>query len=433
MIDLISIQNKNLKYSFIDAVLNPLGPNNELLIPEIIYKVDNKFIKNISDYNCKDIFLYISHKFLNGSIPKNILSDIIDDAINFELPLIELDNNLFTLELFHGPTLAFKDFGVRFLARLISYLIRNNNNIINILSATSGDTGSAVAHGFHNINNINVCLLYPSGQISYLQEKQLTMFQDNIKVFEVNGTFDDCQNIVKSAFNNKVLKNKYNFTTANSINIARLIPQICYYFYAYSQLKDKYKNIIISIPSGNYGNLTAGIIAYKMGLPISNFIASSNINDTVPYFLNTGNYIPKLSKNTISNAMDVGNPSNFIRIMHMFNYDYKKISNFIKGYSFTDNQTIEAIKNIYLRYNYIIDPHSAIGFLGIVKNNNSKFNNTNNIFFSTAHPAKFKSIIDKTLNIDIEIPDKLKLCLHKKKHTIKIDANLNHLIDKLNN
>ncbi|UOF94575.1 MAG: threonine synthase [Bacteroides sp.] len=431
MIKFVSIYKKNqdVKYSFKEAVLNPLGPDNELLIPEIIHKIDHEFISKIDKYNLQEIFLYISNIFLDGSIPYYDLKKIINNSINFPLNLKKLDKNLFCFELFHGPTLAFKDFGARFLAKIISYL--NNDCITTIVSATSGDTGSAVADGFYQLKNTQVFLLYPSNKISFIQEKQLTTLNENIHAIEVDGTFDDCQAMLKGILKDKQLTNKYNITTANSINIARILPQVCYYFYAYSLIKDKSKDIVISIPSGNYGNLTAGIMAYKMGLPIKKFIASSNINDVVPIYLRTGNFIPKKSQLTISNAMDVGNPSNFIRIIDLFNYNLDEIKKVINGYSFTDLETIKAIKFVYKKYKYILDPHSSIGFLGLEKYNNIGNYNINNIFFSTAHYSKFKDLIDNYLNIKIEIPERLLKCINKEKKSIKIDTNIASFINAI--
>lgn len=348
---------------------------------------------------------------LRDSIPDPDLEKIIENSMSFEAPLISLSEQISVLELWHGPSLAFKDFGAQFMAQVMSYFNTGHELPLNILVATSGDTGGAVAAGFHNVPGINVIILYPKGKVSHLQEKQLTTFGGNITALEIEGTFDDCQTLVKQAFSDLSLNKDLRLTSANSINIARLIPQMFYYFEAFRIIGyDTHNHVVFSVPSGNFGNLTAGLFAKKIGLPIKRFIASTNINDIIPTYLKTGQYIPRPSTETLANAMDVGNPSNFTRMLSLYGSTWNNLKKDITGYSYTDKQTIGAIQMLYQTYNYTADPHSAIAFLGL-----SDFINASlqkdifGIFLSTAHPSKFKSTIDQALDLDSAIhPDLLK-------------------------
>nr|HMU03957.1 threonine synthase [Saprospiraceae bacterium] len=341
------------------------------------------------------------------------------DAINFPAPVVMLDEKIGTLELWHGPSLAFKDFGARFMAALMSYFIKNENQHTTILVATSGDTGGAVAAGFFKTPGIEVIILYPSGKVSDLQEKQLTTLGENITAIEINGTFDDCQALVKEAFLDSELNEKYYLSSANSINIARLIPQSFYYFEAYKQVKKYGKEVVFSVPSGNFGNITAGLLAKKMGLPIKRFIAATNVNKIVPDYLSTGNYTPKPSVATISNAMDVGSPSNFTRILALYDQDYKAIKKDIEGFWLDDTDTRTAMKEAYQKYQYVCDPHGAIGYQSLTNLGENELG----IFLETAHPAKFLDTVAETLGHKIDIPDALSSLVEKEKQSTMMDTS----------
>ena len=426
-----STNNKNYKVSFREAVVKGLSPDGGLFIPEQISQLDDLFFKNINKLSIQEIGFEVAKQFVKDEISNTDLKNIIDDAINFDAPLVKLDENISILELFHGPTLAFKDFGARFMARTLSHFLQNSNQEVNILVATSGDTGSAVASGFYGIEGINVFLLYPSGKVSGIQEKQLTTFDKNITALEIDGTFDDCQKLVKQAFVDSELNSKMKLSSANSINIARLIPQSFYYFNAYKQLKDKSKDILFSIPSGNLGNLTAGILAKKMGLQISKFIAATNTNSIFTEFIEKGEYVPRASVKTLSNAMDVGNPSNLARIKSIYNEHSVVVKN-IASNSHNDAKTIQMIKQTYQKYNYTIDPHGAVGLLALemyVAEN--KLNNYSEIVLETAHPAKFKETVDKALETDIKIPEVLQKSIMKEKKSIRLSSEYSDFKDYL--
>lgn len=401
-------------------------------MPTKIPTLPNKFFKKIHSLNFQEIAFEVAKTLLKDDIPIKNLKKIVSESINFDAPLVKIINKkkpIYALELFHGPTLAFKDFGARFMAHLMSYFLQNSNKKVTILVATSGDTGSAVASGFFNIKNIQVVLLYPSKKVSKIQEQQLTTMGGNITTLEVKGTFDDCQKLVKQAFTDNELKNKFqknnNFlSSANSINIARLITQSFYYFYAYSQLPKNTKPPIICVPSGNFGNLTAGLIAKKMGLPVNKFIAATNINDIFPKYLKTGKFKAKPSKKTISNAMDVGNPSNFARILELYKNNIKKLRKDVWSQSFSDEQTKNAIIEVEKKYNYIMDPHGAVAYLGLTEYL-KKHNKYPGIFFETAHPSKFANIVEPLIKKPIPCPKRLAACLKKQKRTIKLANDFN--------
>jgi threonine synthase len=347
------------------------------------------------------------------------------DAYDFDAPLIEVgDYNI--LELFDGPTLAFKDFGARFMGRLMGYFLRNNDKEVNILVATSGDTGSAVAHGFLNVEGIKVTILYPKGKVSDIQEKQFTTLGANITAIEIDGTFDDCQRMVKEAFLDKELNEKLTLSSANSINIARLIPQSFYYFYAYKQFEDKSLPLYFSIPSGNFGNLTAGLFAKKMGLPIAKMIAANNSNDVFTLYHETGKYEPKTSVQTISNAMDVGNPSNFARMMDLYGNDLQKVQQDIAAYSYNDDQTAQCIKDVFEDFNYVLCPHTAVGYMAMdqfVDDNDLNPYYINSVILATAHPVKFGDVVEPLIGEKVEIPERLESIINGKKKSINMSAN----------
>lgn len=408
---LYSTNNKNLKVSLKEAVMQSLAPDKGLYMPEAFPALDKKMIQGIESLSFQEIAYEVAHTIIGDDISSGDLKDIVYGAINFPAPVHLLSENIGSLELWHGPSLAFKDFGARFMAALMSYFIRNENKKLTILVATSGDTGGAVAAGFYDTPGIEVIILYPSGKVSDLQEKQLTTLGKNIKAIEINGTFDDCQALVKQAFLDDELNRKFNLSSANSINIARLIPQSFYYFEGYKQVVKYGKDIVFSVPSGNFGNLTAGLIAKKMGLPVKRFIAATNINKIVPDYLENGIYQPKPSQATISNAMDVGNPSNFVRILDLYHQDYKALSKDISGFWADDAETIEAMKDAYIRYGYICDPHGAIGYKSMQMLTDNEFG----IFLETAHPAKFLDTVNETLGMETDIPEALEILKHKQK------------------
>lgn len=416
-----STSNANHIVSLKEAVLNGLAPDNGLYMPERIPTFSQDFFQSLHEKSFADIAFDVAEAYWGEDFPLKKLKSIIGHTISFEAPLVEVEKNIFALELFHGPTLAFKDFGARFMSQVLGYFAEQQKSEIVILVATSGDTGSAVANGFLGIAGTRVVVLYPSGKVSEIQEKQFTTLGNNITALEVSGTFDDCQRLVKEAFLDPELQKGFLLTSANSINIARLIPQAFYYFYAWSQVK-KRDHAVFSVPSGNFGNLTAGLIAKKMGLPIAHFVAATNINDVVPTYLHTGNFSPRPSSTTISNAMDVGNPSNFARVLDLYQADWKNIKHDITGYSFTDEETREAMKKVFTESNYVLDPHGAVGYLGLKKYLQEN-KNAIGVFLETAHPAKFRAVVEQTLKQSIEIPVSLKRFLTREKTTIQTPSD----------
>ena len=407
----LSLNRSTKKVSFLNAVTKGLAPDRGLYFPEKIPNLDNNFINSIHNYSNNDIAFEVIKPYVGNDIPKKNLQKIIDETLSFDFPLIEITDNISTLELFKGPTLAFKDVGARFMARCLSYVNKiKKQNKITVLVATSGDTGGAVADGFYNVKGVDVVILFPKGKVSKLQELQLTTLGKNITAIEIDGTFDKCQDMVKSAFIDPELCKKIQLTSANSINIARWLSQMFYYFIAFKNNPNPNKELIISVPSGNFGNICAGLISKKMGLPIKHFIASTNINDTVLKYLESGNYLPKKSIQTISNAMDVGDPSNFIRIQKIFNYDIEKLKKSLSSYSYSDMQTEKAIREIYSYKNYIADPHGAIGFLGIKNYLQTQKDpkSYQGLFLETAHPIKFANIVEKVIDAKINVPNQIK-------------------------
>ncbi len=418
---LYSTKNKNQFTTLKEAVLKGLPDDNGLFMPEHIPILPADFIKNLNRHSFQSIAFEVAKNLLQGVLPEKDLKEIVEYAVSFPAPLIEIEENTFFLELFHGPSLAFKDFGARFMAQLMGYFNREEKKELVILVATSGDTGGAVAAGFYKTPGIKIVILYPSGKVSMLQEKQLTTLGENVTAIEVNGTFDDCQDLVKKAFLDKTLTTQIRLSSANSINIARLIPQSFYYFEAYKQLKDKSKPTVFSIPSGNFGNLTAGLLAKRMGLPVHRFIAATNLNDIIPKYLQTGDYAPKMSLRTLSNAMDVGNPSNFARMSELYAGSWNKMKRHILGYAFDDNATRNAMTEVFKKYNYVMDPHGAVGYLALKKYRNHK--NVNGIILETAHPAKFLDDVESILKQKIEIPEKLAVLADRKKVSVEMNPD----------
>jgi threonine synthase len=414
-----SLNNTAPEVSFDIAVVNGIAPDKGLYFPEEIKPLPSSFFKKIESLSNEEIAFTAIQQFVSGIVPDNVLKDILKEVLDFEFPIVEITPNIGALELFHGPTMAFKDVGARFMAQCLGYFSRSSKNKITVLVATSGDTGGAVANGFLGVEGVNVVILYPSGKVSDIQERQLTTLGQNIKALEVDGTFDDCQAMVKNAFLDKDLLAHMKLTSANSINVARWLPQLFYFLFAYKQAKSKGKEIIFSVPSGNFGNICAGLVAQRLGMPVNHFIAATNVNDTVPQFMSTKEYSPKPSTATISNAMDVGDPSNFIRIRHLFKDNFEELEKNLSSYSFDDNQTKEALKEIYSLNGYIADPHGAVGYLGL-KKYQAQHPNTYGIFLETAHPVKFLDIVEETLSEKLEIPAQIKKVMGKTKKSIQI-------------
>ncbi len=419
---LYSTNNKSHLISLREAVFKGLPEDNGLYMPAKIPALPSEFIKNLEQFSFQEIAFTVAKSLLQGAIPENNLQEIIKQSITFPAPLVALDEKRHVLELFHGPSLAFKDFGARFMAQLMSYFNRGEDKELTILVATSGDTGGAVAAGFYKTPGIRVVILYPSGKVSFLQEKQLTTLGENITALEVDGTFDDCQTLVKKAFLDADLNTNLRLSSANSINIARLIPQSFYYFEAFKQIRDKSTPVVFSVPSGNFGNLTAGLFAKKMGLPVSHFIAATNANDVVPEYLHTGAYHPRPSIRTLSNAMDVGNPSNFARILDLYCSTWNNITAEISGYGFSDAQTKKAMCEVKEKYDYVIDPHGAVGYLAL-ETFFQEQPNAQGVILETAHPAKFKDEVDVILNSAIEIPERLAVLASKTKQSVQMLNN----------
>jgi threonine synthase len=405
--------------SFKDAVIKGLAPDKGLYFPESIKPLSKGFFSHIEYFTNEEIAYEVIKQFVGDEIPEKELKKIISKTLTFDFPIVDIEKNVSTLELFHGPTMAFKDVGARFMARCFGYFNKEDKSSkITVLVATSGDTGGAVASGFLGVKGVDVVILYPSGKVSDVQEKQLTTLGKNIKALEVNGTFDDCQAMVKKAFLDKDLISKKNLTSANSINVARWLPQMFYFFIAYKQLKNKRRKVVFSVPSGNFGNICAGVMAQQLGLPVKQFIASTNSNDIVPNYLETGIYTPKPSIQTISNAMDVGDPSNFIRIQEIYKNDDELLKKNVSSYSFTDEETKKAMKKIKKKSGYIADPHGAVGYLGLKKY--LKKHKAQGIFLETAHPVKFLDVVEPVLNETIAFPPQILNVINKKKKSIQI-------------
>lgn len=415
-----SLNNKAIKVSFQEAVIQGLAPDKGLYFPETISQLPLSFFDEIENLTNEEIAFKAIQQFVGDEIPETELKQIIAETLSFDFPLVQVENNIYSLELFHGPTMAFKDVGARFMSRCLAYFNRDKNQKNTVLVATSGDTGGAVASGFLGVKGVEVVILYPSGKVSDIQERQLTTLGQNITALEVDGVFDDCQDMVKKAFLDSDLNYK-NLTSANSINIARWLPQMFYFFFAYKELKKHNKPLIVSCPSGNFGNICAGIMAKKLGLPLTHFVASTNANDTIPRFLENGIYDSKPSIATISNAMDVGNPSNFVRIQEMYNNDLSEFEKDFSSYTYTDEETKFAMKNIYTNSGYIAEPHGAVGYLGL-KKELEKQPNSIGFFLETAHPIKFLDVVEPVLNVKLEIPKQIESVLGKEKVSIKIKS-----------
>lgn len=415
-----STNNTSTRTSFKEAVFNSMPQDKGLYMPVEIPRLSDKFLQHLDEYSLPEIAFNVAQNLLGDDIPADDLKRIIYDAINFYAPIVRLEDDVYVLELFHGPSLAFKDFGARFMSRVMSYFLQEGEKQLDVLVATSGDTGGAVALGFLGVPNTRVTILYPKGKVSDIQELQLTTNGQNIRALEIDGTFDDCQALVKQAFTDKELNAKFRLTSANSINIARLIPQTFYYFNAYAQLLKLGKSkVVFSVPSGNFGNIGAGLLAWRMGLPVEQFIAATNANDTVPAFLKNGVYEPKPSVATLSNAMDVGNPSNWARIADMFKGDMAQLKTLITGFSYTDAETLAAIKAVDAGYNYIVCPHTAIAWQALKDYQKlHKDSEASGVFLSTAHPCKFPDVFPDNIAEKIDVPQQVQQLEEKRKHSV---------------
>lgn len=415
-----STNNRSKYVSLHDAVVNGLAEDRGLYMPEKINRLPEEFFKNIDKMSFQEISFEVAKAFFSDDVDEKSLKDIVYDTLSFDCPVKKVCDDIWTLELFHGPTLAFKDVGARFMARLLEYFIRQEaHQTVNVLVATSGDTGSAVANGFLGVEGIHVYVLYPKGKVSKIQECQFTTLGRNITAIEIDGVFDDCQSLVKSAFMDGDLNKHMKLTSANSINVARFLPQAFYYFNAYARMKANglAENLVMCVPSGNFGNITAGLFAREMGLPIRRFIAANNANNIFYNYLKTGVYEPKPSVQTIANAMDVGDPSNFARIYDLYNGSHDKISSIISGATYTDDEIKAAVKQCFKDNGYILDPHGACGYQAL--EDNLKKGETG-VFCETAHPAKFKDIIEKIIDKEIEIPQRLSDFMKGKKQTVEL-------------
>jgi threonine synthase len=420
---LYSTKTKNLTANLEEAVFRSLPPDNGLYMPTVIPTVSKSFLDNIDSLTFNEIAFEVSKTLLGDDISDTDIRQIVENAFSFDAPVVSLSGNTHVLELFHGPSMAFKDFGARFMAALMSYFLVKSQKEIKILVATSGDTGGAVAQGFHNVPGISVTILYPSGKVSDIQEKQLTTLGGNVQALEIDGTFDDCQALVKQAFLDADLNKKYNLASANSINISRLIPQSFYYFRAYAQVKAAGLPVVFSVPSGNFGNLSAGMLAYKMGLPVHQFIAITNRNNVVPNYLKSGNYNPVTSVETISNAMDVGNPSNFVRLTRFFDDDWAAVKNLISGAWYDDDQTRAAMRQVYDQSGYVMCPHTAVAYLGLEEYKKHAKQDFTGIVLSTAHYAKFLNTVEEAIGTKPAVPERLSALLSLPKVAMQMSKN----------
>ena len=419
-----STNGKTPMVTLAEAVVKGLAADRGLFMPEHIGKMPKAFFNNISSMSLQEMSFAVAYMLFGDDIDSDDLKHIVSDTLNFDIPLVKVDDQRYSLELFHGPTLAFKDVGARFMARLLGHFNRQNgeDRMVNVLVATSGDTGGAVANGFLNVPGVRVFVLYPSGKVSRIQEAQFTTLGNNITAIEVNGTFDDCQALVKSAFMDKELNSHMMLTSANSINVARFLPQMFYYFYAYAQLMkagEDLNNIVVAVPSGNFGNITAGLIAKFMGLPVKRFIAANNRNDVVYNYLQTGVYTPKPSVATIANAMDVGDPSNFARILDLYHNSWEAIKAEISGFTYTDEQIAQTLADVYRQRGYLLDPHGAVAYRSLQEGLQPC---EVGVMLETAHPAKFKSVVDSIIGEDIDIPQRLAAFMENPKQSVRMPS-----------
>ena len=421
-----STNNDAPKADFKEATIKGQAPDKGLYFPEKITILSQDFFENITSYSREDIAFKVIQPYVGDTIPEHELKRIIQETINFDFPLVEVDENTYSLELYHGPTLAFKDVGARFMSRCLGYFVKNENRKITVLVATSGDTGGAVASGFFDVEGIDVVILYPTGKVSSVQELQLTTYGGNITALEIDGNFDDCQLLVKKAFADSELNEQLFLTSANSINVARWLPQQFYYFFAYQQWQDKSNPPVFSVPSGNFGNICAGLLAHRSGSPVGHFLAACNANKIFPDFMRTGDYIPKKAVATLSNAMDVGNPSNFVRILELFHKEFTALQDVLTSYSISDDTTIETLQQVYTTYKYLLDPHGAVAYAGL-KKYLAQYPFQKGIFLETAHPVKFYDVVEPVIHAKVPLPASVQALLGKEKISIKMEPDYDTL------
>jgi len=434
-----STNHQSPEVDFKQATINGQAPDKGLYFPERIPTISKELIENITQYSNEEIAYQVMKPYVGDTIPKLELRRIVEETINFDIPLVKVTDSIYSLELYHGPTLAFKDIGARFMSRCLGYFVKQSDldlgkrKKVTVLVATSGDTGGAVANGFYEVEGVEVVILYPSGKVSSVQEKQLTTLGKNIHALEIAGTFDDCQQMVKQAFLDEDLKQKLFLTSANSINVARWLPQQLYYFFAYKLWADKHKPPVISVPSGNFGNICAGILAHQSGLPVQHFIAACNANDVVPNYMQSQQYVPKNAVATISNAMDVGNPSNFIRILEIFHHQFTNLTAVFSSCSISEDHTKSTLQTIYKKYHYLLDPHGAVGFKALDQYLQSH-PDQKGIVLETAHPVKFYDAVEPLIGELVPIPVSIQHQLTLQKNSIKMEAQsemLNSFLLKL--
>ena len=421
-----STNNPSLRVDFKEATIRGQAPDRGLYFPESIPVIDQSFFERIEEYTNEEIAFKVIKPYVGAVIQANDLMKIVTDTINFEIPLVKVQTGIFALELFHGPTLAFKDVGARFMSRCLGYFTKDRSEKVVVLVATSGDTGGAVANGFYNVPGVEVVILYPSGKVSSVQEKQLTTLEKNIHALEVNGTFDDCQQLVKKAFMDEELNKKLFLTSANSINVARWLPQQFYYFLAWKQWEDKAHPPVVCVPSGNFGNICAGMLAHRSGLPVQHFIAACNANDVVPEYLSSGHYQSKKAIATLSNAMDVGDPSNFIRILELFDHQFGDLKSKLTSYSINDDETKSVIEEVNKKFGYLLDPHGAVGYKALEQYLQSD-GGQQGIFLETAHPVKFYDVVEPVINAKVPLPEGMLAIMKKSKVSVRIDADYEDL------
>lgn len=416
-----SLNNRTNTSTFENAVIRGIAPDKGLYFPQEIPSLEKDFFSRIDDLSAEEIGYEVIKGFIGEEIPEEALKEIISQTLDFEFPVVPVKDQIGVLELFHGPTLAFKDVGARFMAGCLGYFVRKNQlGKVTVLVATSGDTGGAVANGFLGVEGIEVVILYPKGKVSEIQEKQLTTLGQNITALEVRGSFDDCQDMVKQAFLDEDIRQKRQLTSANSINVARWLPQMFYYFLAWKQLKQRQEKLVFSVPSGNFGNICAGMLAREMGLPIAHFVAANNANDVVTRYLKTAEFAPRPSVHTLSNAMDIGNPSNFVRVLELFNNQFAHLKGQLSSFSYSDQQTTRAIKQVYEQTGYMMDPHGAVGYLGL-REFQKDHPEYYGVFLETAHPVKFQDTVEGAVGSSMDLSNYVKGFLNKEKQSTEID------------
>lgn len=417
-----SLNGQSPAVDFREATIQGQAPDKGLYFPERIPMLHCPFLKNISQYTNEEIAFHVMRPYVGNTIPDEKFYQIVSEAVNFSLPLIQVNDRIASLELFHGPTLAFKDIGARFMSRCLGYFAGRRSEKLTVLVATSGDTGGAVANGFYDVPGVEVVILYPSGRVSAVQEKQLTTLGKNIHALRIEGTFDDCQQMVKQAFSDELLRKKLFLTSANSINVARWLPQQFYYFFLYKQWQDKQNLPVIAVPSGNFGNICAGLLAHRSGLPVQHFIAACNANNVVTDYLSSGQYISRKAVPTISNAMDVGDPSNFIRILELFDRKFNALKNVLSSYSISDQQTKETMQRVHTTYGYLLDPHGAVAYAALEKYLHEDSSHKG-VFLETAHPVKFYDIVQGATGEEVAMPEGIKGLIQKEQYSIPFPAD----------